>query len=190
MQRKEFLRGISVIGGTTLISPLAILQSCNFTPKIRIQLTPADIVLLDSIGETIIPTTTDSEGAKAAKIGEYMVSMVDDCFEPEIKEIFINGLNSLDQICAKIDNKSFVEFSKEQRLELLRTLQDEAIAYNLAQASKVRPLPHYFDLLKELTINGYFSSEIGMTQAREYLPLPGSYESCIDIKQGQKVSAM
>ncbi|OWW24499.1 hypothetical protein B4Q04_14375 [Zobellia sp. OII3] len=190
MQRKDFLKGISVMGGVALISPLTILQSCDYVPKVRVQLTNDDISILDYLGETIIPTTDKSQGAKAAEIGKYMVLMVNDCFEPEEKEIFIGGLNSLDQICAVDFNKSFVDLSKDQRLNLLTGLQDEAIEFKLKQKGQKKVLPHYFDLLKSLTISGYFSSKVGMTQAREYLPLPGSYASCMEIGEGQKVWAI
>ncbi len=39
---------------------------------------------------------------------------------------------------------------------------------------------------KALTISGYFSSEIGMTQARNYLPLPRKFEVCISYQPGHK----
>ena len=42
---------------------------------------------------------------------------------------------------------------------------------------------------KALTISGYFSSEIGMTQARNYLPLPRTFEVCISYQQGDKPRA-
>jgi hypothetical protein len=35
--------------------------------------------------------------------------------------------------------------------------------------------PHYFRLMKELTLLGYFTSEIGSTQALRYLEVPGSF---------------
>ena len=39
---------------------------------------------------------------------------------------------------------------------------------------------------KARTISGYFSSEIGMTQARNYLPLPRKFEVCNSYQQGDK----
>ena len=41
-------------------------------------------------------------------------------------------------------------------------------------------------MLKELTVLGYFSSEIGATQALAYDKVPGGYWGCLDLKPGQK----
>ena len=43
-----------------------------------------------------------------------------------------------------------------------------------------------FAMLKELTVLGYFSSEIGATQALAYDKVPGGYWGCLDLKPGQK----
>jgi hypothetical protein len=48
---------------------------------------------------------------------------------------------------------------------------------------------HYFRMMKELTLLGYFTSEIGSTQARRYVPVPGRYEGCIPYKKGDKAFA-
>ena len=71
-------------------------------------------------------------------------------------------------------------------MALLEELQTEAEAYNLSMEGVDEMPTHYFDMLKGLTVSGYFSSEIGMTQAREYLPLPGKFEACIPYNQGDK----
>ena len=38
-------------------------------------------------------------------------------------------------------------------------------------------------MLKQLTLWGYFSSEVGAKQALAYLPVPGRYEGCLTIDQ-------
>ena len=44
--------------------------------------------------------------------------------------------------------------------------------------------------MKELTVTGYFTSEIGATQALEYLPVPGKFEGDVPLKPGQKAWAI
>lgn len=56
-------------------------------------------------------------------------------------------------------------------------------------AVKNAPLTPFFTLVKELTILGYFSSEIGCTQALAYVPIPGSYQGVVKLKEGQKAWA-
>ena len=63
----------------------------------------------------------------------------------------------------------------------MNSLKDEAIATNKA--------PSFFLLARDLTILGYFSSEIGCTQAREYLAVPGRYDGSAEYTPGQKAWA-
>jgi len=43
---------------------------------------------------------------------------------------------------------------------------------------------HYFRMMKELALLGYFTSEIGCTQAQRYEETPGKWEPCIPYKAG------
>ena len=49
--------------------------------------------------------------------------------------------------------------------------------------------PHYFRMMKELALLGYFTSEIGYTQAMRYEESPGSYEPCVPYAPGEKAWA-
>lgn len=51
------------------------------------------------------------------------------------------------------------------------------------------PRRHYFRMLKELTLLGYFTSEIGATQALRYQQVPGKWEACVPYKKGDKLWA-
>jgi hypothetical protein len=191
MKRKTFLsRMIQAGGGMVLLPSLSLLNACDYTPIVRTKLTDADIPLLDEIGETIIPSTGGTPGAKATKIGAYMILMVQDCYEPRDQEIFLNGLNTLETRCANQFKNSFVHLKADQKLKILEQLQEEEIAYKLEKDTDVQSIPHYFNLLKNLTISGYFTSEIGMTQARKYLFVPGKFESCIPYKKGDRAWAL
>ncbi|HMC56825.1 MAG TPA: gluconate 2-dehydrogenase subunit 3 family protein [Gemmatimonadaceae bacterium] len=48
------------------------------------------------------------------------------------------------------------------------------------------PPKHYFRMMKELTLLGYFTSEIGMTQAQRYIETPGRYDPCVPYAAGEK----
>ena len=58
------------------------------------------------------------------------------------------------------------------------------------QETKTSEQPsHYFTMIKQLTLWGYFSSEIGATQALRYVAIPGKYEGCVPYKKGDKAWA-
>jgi hypothetical protein len=44
---------------------------------------------------------------------------------------------------------------------------------------------HYFRMMKELALLGYFTSEIGVTQAQRYQESPGRFDPCIEYKPGE-----
>ena len=44
---------------------------------------------------------------------------------------------------------------------------------------------HYFRMMKELTLLGYFTSEIGCTVAQRYVETPGRYDPCLPYKAGE-----
>ena len=75
----------------------------------------------------------------------------------------------------------------EQKKALLTTLDREAKEHE--KNKKKEDPAHYFTLMKQLTLLGYFTSEIGATQALRYVAVPGKYEGCIPYKKGDKAWA-
>ena len=80
-----------------------------------------------------------------------------------------------------------MEISPQQRHDLLLQLDKEQKDY-MTNKKETDP-PHYFRMMKELTLLGYFTSEIGCTQARRYVETPGSYNGCVPYKKGDKAFA-
>ena len=191
MRRKTFLKQVGYgTGAAVLIPSIGLVQSCAYESQTRKALTEADVPFLDEIGETIIPTTADSPGAKATNIGEYMLLMYQDCMEKEDQRILVAGINAIDSKAAMDFSNSFMAVDQIKREALLASIQEEAVAYNLEHEAEEEVPPHYFDLLKGLTLNGYFTSQIGMTQARAYLPVPGQYVACMPYSESDKVWAL
>ncbi|HYN81622.1 MAG TPA: gluconate 2-dehydrogenase subunit 3 family protein [Gemmatimonadaceae bacterium] len=48
---------------------------------------------------------------------------------------------------------------------------------------------HYFRMMKELALLGYFTSEIGCTQAQRYMESPGRFDPCTEYRPGEKAWA-
>jgi len=160
---------------------------------------------LNEIADTILPTTTSSPGAKAANVGAFMAVMVRDCYLPQDQKVFMEGLKKLDEAAQKQAGAKFMDLTPEKRTEVLVALDAEQKAYT-AQRNKdvsVEVLKHkndanyegpamrnhYFRMMKELTLLGYFTSEIGATKALRYVAVPGRYDGCIPYKKGDKAWA-
>ena len=70
--------------------------------------------------------------------------------------------------------------------------QDKALgtpAGNAAVTITANSPPHYFRMMKELAMLGYFTSEIGYTKAQRYAETPGKYDPCVPYKPGDKAWA-
>ncbi|MBN3582601.1 gluconate 2-dehydrogenase subunit 3 family protein [Algoriphagus aestuarii] len=183
MNRRDALKSVVLMMGGTMVGATAILTGC--TPEHQIEgldFTPEDIAFLDEIGDTIIPTT-DTPGAKATGIGSFMVMMVKDCYDAEQQKNFVDGLNMINKEFKAENGKSFVEASAEERTAYLNKM------YETAKASEDRS-PAVIYMLKDLTVLGYFTSEIGATQALNYVEVPGRFDPCIPYNAGDKAYAI
>ena len=49
--------------------------------------------------------------------------------------------------------------------------------------------PHYFRMMKELALLGYFTSEIGYTKAMRYVESPGRFDPCAPYTKGEPAQA-
>jgi hypothetical protein len=139
------------------------------------------------VAETILPETTKSPGAKAAATGPFMARMVTDCYTPEEQQRFREGMTALEQSCQSAHQKSFVAVTPTERLALITALDQEQHAYMKSKAPEAPT--HAFRMMKELALLGFFTSEIGCTQALRYKESPGPYEACVPYAPGDKAWA-
>jgi hypothetical protein len=162
--------------------------------------TATDVALLDEIAETILPETS-TPGAKAAKVGAFMALMVTSTYTEQARRVFRDGLGQLNEASREAHGLSFMAASPAQRLVLLEALDrdQKTAAEERASAARSRaPLapssaapvsdepPHYFRLMKELALLGYFTSEVGYTQAMRYVEAPGRFDPCVPHAPGDK----
>jgi len=188
MNRRDALSAVAVLLGGTIVGADMFLTGCKAPAKkiAGLPLTKEDIAFLDEVAETIIPATS-TPGAKAAKVGEFMNTMVTDCYEENEQKIFLDGVGKIDEAATKKFSKSFMELDATQKHELLVDADKEQAAY--MKSKKKEDPKHYFRMMKELTLLGFFSSKEGATQALRYIAVPGKYEGCIPYKKGDKAWA-
>ncbi len=216
MNRRDAVQYISLLLGGTLVGSNVFLSGCKSKTGVSMVFSEADISLLNEIADTILPTTK-TPGAKAAKVGEFMTVMVNDCYEAPDQKIFHEGIAKLDDASNNKNGKSFMESTPQQRHDLLVALDKKVKDYNekinvyvegltteqrtamalqkditgedpLADKRRQNP-DYYFQMMKELTMLGYFTSKIGCTEARRYFETPGKFEGDIPYKKGDKAFA-
>jgi hypothetical protein len=200
MNRRDALARVALLMGGAVIGADYFLTGCspassdkeagqtkdkaaanNFKP-----LNPEQTAYLNEVGETILPTTK-TPGAKAANVGAFMAVMVRDCYAPADQQIFMDGMTKLEEASKKQNSKGFLESTPAQRTALLTALDKEQKEYS--KNKKLEQPNHYFRMMKELTMLGFFTSEVGATQALRYLPVPGKYDGNVPYKKGDRAWA-
>jgi hypothetical protein len=205
MERRELLKMVAVLTGGAVIGGDFFLSGCKAGPKTNAGFDTSVISLLDEISETIIPAT-NTPGAKAAQVGAFMKIMVTDCYTQAQQDAFMKGINSLKKACKKMHGKSFMDCTPEQRHNFLVSLEKEAKEYNKQVEEKDKPqkdefakkgksydfVPsplHYYTMMKQLTLLGFFTSKTGMTETLRHIPVPGKYDGAYPYKPGDKAWA-
>ena len=126
--------------------------------------------LLADIVETIIPAT-DTPGAKALNVHQFVQKMITDCFDKPAQELFAKGLSLMDELSKKSFGKAFGEGDVTQRTALLTQMSQSADA---AQKD-------FYSMVKNLTIRGYMNSEYVMTNLIHFEFIPGRYHGCVPV---------
>lgn len=174
--RRDALQRLTLLLGGALSAQLTaglMGQVINLGPSVSVSAEQQK--LLAEAADTIIPTT-DTPGAKEAGAEQFIVRVLRDCYVREEQEKFYTGLAKLEEDSRTQYHKGFAELDAAQRKELMT---------KTAKSNKA-----FFLRLKELTVTGYFCSEIGASKALEYLPIPGRFEGDVPYQAGQKAWAL
>lgn len=117
--------------------------------------------MLSELVEIIIPTDEHSPGGKAARVPEYIDEVSADAGEEE-KRLWTDGLEVLDHMARREVGKDFVACSAVEQTALV-----EKISRNEDHPTTVAE--RFFRALKEATIKGYYTSEIGIHEDLQYV---------------------
>lgn len=176
MDRRELLKMIVAATGAAMVGLPALAQGQAQAAATKIHFSDADVGTLDEIAETILPRTK-TPGAKDAGTGAFMATFVSDCYTARQQATFRAGLADID----KRAGGRFVSLAPQARTELLRTLDAEARKHAVevtetGTAEAGEAMPHYFTMIKQLAIFGFFTSKVGATEVLRYVAVPGRYD--------------
>jgi len=176
MDRRELLKMIVAATGAAMVGLPALVQGQSPTAGAKTLFSDADVGTLDEIAETILPRTT-TPGAKDAGAGLFMVTFVTDCYTQKQQAAFRAGLADIE----KRAGGRFVSLAPQARTELLRALDAEAKtrAVDVTETGTTEEgeaMPHYFTMIKQLAIFGFFTSKVGATEVLKYVAVPGRYD--------------
>lgn len=178
MNRRDAVKTTTALLGGVLITSNGFLIACarDSNRAAGKVLSLDDQSLIEEIADTLLPTTPSSPGAKAAGAGAAINLLLSDCYEPEQQKRVLNGLKEFRSMCRQRCGANFASLPQKEREQVLREVD--------AEARKAGPT-HYFGLVRELSLQAYFSSEIGMTKALRYIMVPGKWVGCVPLAPGQ-----
>ena len=122
--------------------------------------TPAQNDLLDRLSDMIIPTDSHSPGAHEAKVSLFIDLMIANS-KKDAQDQWTSGLKTVEADAQKRFSKPFLKLTPEQQDQIMA-----AMAANEAKPSS--ELEHFFVRLKSMTIDGYYTSSIGIHKDLQY----------------------
>jgi len=131
--------------------------------------------LVTALSDVILPET-DTPGAVGVGVPGFIEKMVNEAYNQEQRDLFLAGLDLFEENCKMETGRSFVRLSETEQFEYASKQNREAIEEELIEG------PQFFLIFKELTLVGYFTSEIGATQVLRYEQVPGYYDGCLPFE--------
>ena len=187
MNRRDLIKQIALITGATVAGSEFFLSGCKNTDRPPAGFfTEEDISFFDEVAETIIPKTT-TPGAKDAEVGKFMASYSTDCYSKDELQLLKEGIRELNKKSSTMNREFFVDATAAQKQRVLEEADGDAKKHNEEKehSKKKVMVPHYFTLMKQMVLLGFFTSKPGATGVLRYVPVPGKYLGCIDYKEGE-----
>lgn len=175
LSRRQVLARLMMMTGGALSAPLmsAVLTGVTADDKNLTDLnilSESEMTLVSAVAETIIPTT-DTPGAIEAGVPHFIHLMLARWYKKRERDHLLAGLRKIEEKSLNTHGASFSTLSNADKTDLLLSFDTEAFGEG--------ERGHFFRQIKELTLVGYYTSEIGATQELRYESVPGPYEGCI-----------
>jgi hypothetical protein len=196
MDRRELLyRASMLLGGVITASAASgVLAGCTTAPEEMGEaksgfLTAEEAATVSAMAEQIIPRT-DTPGALDVGVPAFIDRMLSGYYTDNERGIVRTGVASANADAVKLRGKSFAELTVDEQVALMREYDKAQFDQTRANANAQGASPHYFRLVKELTIIGFCMSEAGATKLMNYAQSPGPFRGDVALSDVGKASAL
>jgi hypothetical protein len=196
LDRRQLLKRMSLVMGGALSAPVAsgVLAGC----RARVVPAGAPGAVLDglqlrvagALAERILPRTL-TPGALDAGVDGYIDVMLADFFSEDERRVYLNGLGRLDRRARERHGSGFADCAPQDQDALVAALDQRGFATVAGEGDEAAvddPDAVFCRLHKELTIAGFYTSEVGQTQELEPMPI-GEFRANVPIGPDHKVWA-
>jgi gluconate 2-dehydrogenase gamma chain len=183
LERRALLRRATWLLGGAISAPaaLAILQGCSAREpagEVLKTLDAAQLAVVAEIAEIMIPKT-DTVGAGDAGVPVFIDATLAAVYPQKDQERFKTGLAEFERT-ATASGKPFLQREAAERVAAVKQSLEAALATNHGDDKP------FILMARELTLLGYFTSQVGITANMEYVPVPGGYHGCVPLSQMKK----
>ena len=190
IDRREALRRAALMLGGVISAPViaGVLAGCEGRPggggggggggRRSGALSSEQLELVATIAEHVLPET-DTPGARAVGVHEFIDAMLAEGYAPEDRAQFFAGLADVDARARAACGRPFLECARVQQRAVLDDLDCETFTRPLPGLARTE-VP-FFRTFKELTLVGYYTSEIGARRELHHEPVPGRYAGCVPL---------
>lgn len=187
ISRREILQRVAYMMGGAISAPaiLGVLQGCAASSKASSKplfLTTHQVDTVAEIAEIMIPRT-DTPGAKDVGVPAFIDLMLKQTYEEEDRVRFVTGLNEFEARAEREYQRPFLKLDAATRAALVQRVHDETLAEERTRRPTPRVRRPFILLTKELTLLGFFTSEVGVRQILQYDAVPGAYHGCVPLQQ-------
>ncbi len=146
--------------------------------------------------DQILPAT-NTPGAKAAHVNEFIDVILTEWATDEERRNFLDGLADVDKQSNTLFGKDFASASAAQQLVLLRSMDAASAVARLERSERKEGPPFwepegrdtqmqgdFFTVFKNMTVHGYYTSEIGFKQELKLAIIPGAQHGCAPLGPG------
>ena len=193
MQRRNALKLLASAAAIPLLSRdvvamfRAAYQDLPATPAFR-TLDPHQNATVTTFAEMIIPKT-DTPGATDARVSEFIDVILTDWCATDEKKVFLDGLADVDARSQKKFGKDFVDCSPQQQTKILGDLDANLTSSFKDVADPARrkrmtrpPDKSFFFMMKQLTLVGYYTSEVGFEDELHEEIIPSDHAGCAPME--------
>ncbi|HXO62018.1 MAG TPA: gluconate 2-dehydrogenase subunit 3 family protein [Candidatus Acidoferrales bacterium] len=196
MQRRELFRLLGAGAALPVFDSnlLAMFQDAHPKSSYTLRtLNPHQNATVVAMIDLIIPET-DTPGAKAVGVNEFIDLILTDWAHDDERKSFLSGLDDVDKRSNAIFGKNFIDVTPAQQEILLRELDQRYAMEREERATHpfVRR-PHnaqltgdFFEVVKRMTLYGYYTSEVGFTKELRKQIIPGVYHGCTPVTDASK----
>ncbi|OKS86859.1 gluconate 2-dehydrogenase subunit 3 family protein [Mucilaginibacter polytrichastri] len=188
MNRKKAIQSLLALAAVG-VSSVSVYKWASDGNAVSIDALPQKKQLIADLADTIIPRT-DTPGAKDAHVEDFIIKMIKE-IDPKTQRHFLAGLGSLEKYTIDKYDHPFTECTPQQKIAVLKHFEDKA-TYSIGILNKINNKflgTPFFNKLKDLTVEGYCTSQLGATQGMAYDYVPVKFVACIPLQKNQKAWA-